>query len=299
MNNLEQEIPIFSIESLIHHDPAPEPKEFDLLRLEFLAKEMDHIWAPHRHHFYSLLLITEGYGSHDIDFTNYPLRPNRLFIIAPGQIHAFRQLEQIKGFMILFTDSFITISKSRNQMTSWPIFRLHQTCYLDMTALETARWVEEFPRLEKEALSQDEFSNDALFYSLGNMLIRASRQVRQLSPRKNVAGPDLLFGFQQLIEEKFSEARTPQEYASLLNITPNYLNALCKKRIGVSAGALIRERVVLEAKRLLAHSQLSVAEIGHKLNFDDNSYFGRYFKKYTRMTPDQFRRNNISAFPLL
>jgi AraC-like DNA-binding protein len=87
--------------------------------------------------------------------------------------------------------------------------------------------------------------------------------------------------------------KTPRDYAAKMNITPNYLNALCRKKSGKSAGELIRQRILLEAKRLLAHSTMSISEIAFQLGFEDNSYFGRYFRRYTRLTPGEFRQQQL------
>ena len=82
----------------------------------------------------------------------------------------------------------------------------------------------------------------------------------------------------------------PKDYASLLYITPNHLNALCKELLGESAGELIRKRIILEAKRLLVIKDYSIAEVAYELNFNDNSYFTKFFKKIEGMTPEDFRK---------
>ena len=74
-------------------------------------------------------------------------------------------------------------------------------------------------------------------------------------------------------------------------ITPNHLNSLCKEFLGHSAGEIIRDRVILEAKRLLVIKDYSVSEIAYDLNFNDNSYFTKFFKKAVGITPEEFRKN--------
>jgi len=288
MIDYNQQIPSYSIESLRSTDINADPKDFDFFRFEYFAKDIEHLRTPHRHHFYTFLLVTDGGGSHDIDFNTYELKPNRLFLIAPGQVHAWNILQSVKGFVVLFTDGFVALSKGRKLMTAWPLFRLDQPCYLDLESTETEKWIAELLFMESETKMPDDFSRDAIFYSIGSLLVRTSRLYLHLAPDKNTS-QDLLFTFQELIEQQFIIHRAPKDYAVQLNITPNHLNAICKKKSGKSAGELIRQRVLLEAKRLLAHTTLSVAEIAYKLNFDDNSYFGRYFKKYTGMTPETFR----------
>jgi AraC family transcriptional regulator, transcriptional activator of pobA len=100
--------------------------------------------------------------------------------------------------------------------------------------------------------------------------------------------------FQQLIDKHYTSIRLPKEYADLLYITPNHLNTLCHEMLGKSAGDIIRDRVILEAKRLLTSADLRISQISDQLNFKDNSYFNRFFKKYTGLTPDDFRKNMIN-----
>ncbi len=174
-------------------------------------------------------------------------------------------------------------------MSAWPLFRLNQPPYFDLVFDEFNYWHEEMLFMEKEYLLPDGYTRDSLFYSLSYLLVRASRlSSNDLSNADSAQ--DLLSAFQDLIEKNFLSLKMPKEYATRLNITPNYLNALCKKKSGKSAGELIRQRIVLEAKRLLAHTDLTVAEIAYKLKFEDNSYFGRFFRKYARISPANFRR---------
>jgi AraC-like DNA-binding protein len=102
----------------------------------------------------------------------------------------------------------------------------------------------------------------------------------------------LLTNFRRLIEQHFKTLRRPSEYAALLFITPNHLNALCQELMTRSAGEVIRDRILLEAKRLLTNADMTATQIAYELNFQDNSYFSRFFKKYVGVTPEHFRRVN-------
>lgn len=282
------QIPQYSIESL--QAAQPESKEFNFFRFEYFARDIEHLKKPHRHNFYSFIYVSSGTGNHMIDFKAYDLKPGRLFLISPGQVHRWGILKNVSGYVLLFNDSFMALSKGRKLMSAWPLFRSHQPNFLDLSAAERKSWIEEFLFIEDEVRQRDDFTRDALFYSVSSLLVRASRLVAMAGLKKNKTGiADLLFQFQELIEKKFQTLKTPREYAAIMNITPNYLNAVCKKKSGKSAGDLIRQRVLLEAKRLLAHTELSVAEIAFQLGFKDNSYFGRYFKKHTTKTPESFR----------
>ncbi len=100
----------------------------------------------------------------------------------------------------------------------------------------------------------------------------------------------LLKNYQNLIEQHYIDIKLPKDYAELLYITPNHLNAVCKDLIGLSAGELIRNRTLLEAKRMLVNPKLSISEISLKLNFSDNSYFTKFFKKAEGINPEEFRK---------
>ena len=287
----KNEIRAYTIESLRTTNATAEPRDFEIFRFEYFAQDIDHLKAPHRHSFFTFILVIGGEGSHDIDFTTYPLKENRLFLIAPDQVHAWKKLDRVKGYVVLFTEGFVALSKGRKIMANWPLFKPHQQCYFDLDTTEVKQWEEEFLFMENEFKANDTFSRDALFYSLGTLLVRASRLYLNQIANTLEAGQDMLFTFQELIEKHYMNKRTPKEYAALLHITPNHLNAMCKKKSGKSAGELIRQRVLLEVKRMLAHTRLSVAEVAFTLNFDDNSYFGRFFKKYVGLTPEMFRKN--------
>jgi AraC-like DNA-binding protein len=79
----------------------------------------------------------------------------------------------------------------------------------------------------------------------------------------------------------------------MLYVTPNHLNVLSRDMLGRSAGEIIRDRVLLEAKRLLTNAAMTSAQIADELNFQDNSYFNRFFKKYEGVTPEEFRRSHL------
>jgi AraC-like DNA-binding protein len=82
-----------------------------------------------------------------------------------------------------------------------------------------------------------------------------------------------------------------RDYAELLHLSPNHLNALCRRTLNKTASTLIHERAIVEAQRLLSHSALGVAQVAYELGFEDASYFVRYFHKYVGIiTPEAYRQ---------
>ena len=141
-----------------------------------------------------------------------------------------------------------------------------------------------------ENQQNNQFSNLKIGFYLMSLFIDIERSLEAVKIKTSDYQSVLLNNFQELIDQNFKNKKLPKEYAELLYITPNHLNALCKDILGNSAGELIRSRVVLEAKRLLVNKEISVTEIAYLLNFQDASYFVKFFKKYTEFTPEQFRK---------
>jgi AraC-like DNA-binding protein len=94
---------------------------------------------------------------------------------------------------------------------------------------------------------------------------------------------------EELIDQHYIELKQPHAYASLMNLSASYLNNLCKQMLGKTLSELIQERVILEAKRYFAYSDLTISQVSNKLSFTEASYFIRFFKKHTGVTPEQFR----------
>ncbi|MEO7310364.1 MAG: helix-turn-helix domain-containing protein [Chitinophagaceae bacterium] len=144
----------------------------------------------------------------------------------------------------------------------------------------------------EEFTGHEDFKNDMLRAYLLQLLIQSLRTMRPEG--ENPANRHhylLLRSFEKLVELHFSQKKLPKEYAEMLFVTPNHLNAMCSATVGKTACEIIRNRVVPAANRFLVNSQLHIAETACQLNFEDNAYFSRFFKKYTSSTPEAFRKS--------
>jgi YesN/AraC family two-component response regulator len=122
-------------------------------------------------------------------------------------------------------------------------------------------------------------------------------QQNQVPKQDQEATPDTtIIRFKQLIEDNFVSEKNVSAYAELLDINPSCLNELTKRITGITAGELIRNRVIDETKKLLYSSNLSGKEIAYDLGFDDPAYFSRFFKKYTSLTLKEFRDNSRKKY---
>lgn len=252
---------------------------------------------PHRHDdFYEILFLTQGEGIHTIDFQNYPVKPNTIFFLSPGQIHELYLSEDVKGYIFLFTSSFYHFNKTDPyKLFELPFFyNLNQETPPIYLENETEKQV--ITELFKNAIYENQQnltdSEEAIRALLDLILIQCKR-IYPLSKIEEKAnkGKILVKRFKQLIEEKSQENLSVKDYASLLAITPNYLSETVKSVTGRTSTDLINDRMILEIKRLLTHTDLGISEIAYQLNFSDQSYFSKYFKKLTSQSPLAFRNS--------
>ncbi|MEV4883035.1 helix-turn-helix domain-containing protein [Chitinophaga ginsengisegetis] len=285
-------IPTYDICSLAMGKPASE----DILVARFsdyLAAHRD-IHFPHRHSFYHLAFFTAGGGSHTIDFEKFPVKPGQLYFMVPGQVHSWFFSGEIEGYVMNVSAGFFNaFLQDADYVERFPFFSgvsAEGVVQLPKAAIPVV--TAQFEGMLKEIKGEQAYSQDMLRLQVLGMFIAVSRASRQGESRQELPhNYVLLRNFRKLVEQHYMQLRLPKEYAALLYVTPNYLNAFCRHMLGKSAGEIIRDRVLLEAKRLLINADMSIAAIAYQLNFADNSYFTKFFKKYAGTTPEEFRKN--------
>lgn len=260
---------------------------------DYLAAHKD-IHFPHRHSFYHLAFFTSGEGSHTIDFERFPVKPGQLYFMIPGQVHSWFFAGEIEGYVMNVSPGFFNaFLQDSGYVERFPFFSgvsAEGVVQLPKTAVSVIAGL--FDTMLQETAEEQAYNLDLLRLLVLEMFIKVARasrqgQAKQEPPHNYV----LLRNFRKLVEQHYMQLRLPKEYAALLYVTPNYLNAFCRHMLGKSAGEIIRNRVLLEAKRLLINADMSIAAIAYQLNFADNSYFTKFFKKYAGVTPEEFRKN--------
>lgn len=290
---MKKAFPVYDICALSDHQHE------DLLVSRFAPYLQKHqnLSLPHKHTFYHVVLFTQGGGSHAIDFKSFAVKPYQIYFMAPGQVHRWNFDGPVDGYIINFSASFFQSFLLRpDYLDSFPFFsgnvddeviNLHEASQQPITGL--------FEQLITESSETGKLSMDLIRAQMLQLFILVARQSAN---NNHISTPNynytLLQSFRKLADKNFATMRLPKDYAALLYITPNHLNALCNDMLGKSAGEVIRDRVILEAKRFLVNLDLTITNIAGKLNFADNSYFTKFFKKYTGQTPEDFRKNTLS-----
>ncbi|NTS42964.1 helix-turn-helix domain-containing protein [Flavisolibacter sp. BT320] len=259
----------------------------------YLAKHYRHLHRPHRHSFFHLVLFTKGAGWHTIDFEKFDVVPYQVYFMRPGQVHSWHFEGEVDGYIVHFNEElFAAFLQNGHYLERFSFFQgtaANSICQLPEESHVAAAAI--FETILQEIEAGEEQNLDMIRLKLLEFFIRVERlcggKVKANVPLQKLT---VLRGFQNLIDKHFRELKLPKDYAELLYVTPNHLNALCQDLLGRPAGDLIRDRVLLEAKRLLTNADMTVAEIAYDLNFGDNSYFSRFFKKNVGVTPEGFRK---------
>lgn len=245
----------------------------------------------HGHSFYHLVLFTGGGGGHTIDFRNFRVQKGQAYFMAPGQVHSWSFEGSMEGYVINFSEDFFRPLLADEQYLDR--FRFWDNGG-DNTVRFSGKLLQEAIMLMEQILleyrHEKAFSTDRLRLLLLSFFILAARAGKR-EEHETTALPRqaLLHRFRTLLNEHYRRYKLPRDYAMMLHVTPNYLNALCRELLGKPAGELIRERVLLEARRLLVNSGGQIAETAYELGFSDNSYFSKFFRKYTGITPEVFK----------
>jgi AraC-like DNA-binding protein len=274
-------------------------KQDDIIVSRF-APYLDHhtnLSAAHGHTFYHLVLFTDGAGSHTIDFENFPVKPWQIYFMMPGQVHSWSFEGFTDGYIINFSPSFFqSFLLNPIYPESFSFFSGDiKSAVIDLPDDLHKKIKALFEDIIAEAERQAGYGNDMLRVLMVQLFILVERLCDGTVDKGVVSyNQTLLRNFQKLIEKHFTRLKLPKDYADLLYITPNHLNAICKDLLGIQAGELIRNRTILEAKRLLTNPKLNITEIAFNLNFNDNSYFTKFFKKVEGLTPEEFRKNILN-----
>lgn len=249
---------------------------------------------PHRHDFYQIMWVRAGSGFHIIDSIRYEVSKNSLFFLSPGQMHTLELSEDTVGYTVSFSAEFFSFKMhNRQSLSEIPVYdfeNLNSALYLDEQQADLLHPV--MQAIIEEYANEEVGYEEVVWSYLRVFLLKSSRLIAR-APAIDAASRSLLLSrrFKSLLEKNFRSTDDPEQYARQLKVTERALNEAIRHTLGYTAAQLIRERIMLEAKRLLLHSEISVAEVADRLGFDDPAYFSRCFKKHTSRSPLEFRQS--------
>lgn len=251
---------------------------------------------PHRLSFYDILLVTRGRGALWLDDRRLAVSPGVVLFTTPGEVRRWR-VRGLDGLCLFFTGSFIE-EFFRDPLFLYRLRFFHQPAGPHRLLLPRGAATDLRRRLESMAGEIRRLGPDTehlLRARLYEVLMMLNRRL-DARPGGSVPGADhpTVFRFRQLIEERFARERSCAGYARALSVSPGHLNALAHRFLGRSAKAVILDRVLVEARRLLRYTDQPAKQVAWALGFADPAYFARYFRRQTGRSPLEYRAEGRS-----
>ena len=287
----KQSLPLYTINTL--QNEVQSQRDFGADHFAHYREEHQNLHFPHKHSFYHLVYFSKGSGSHSIDFVQFPVEAGQIYFMIPGQVHSWEFEDAADGYIVNFSEQYMQALVANPRYLDQFVFfsGIAAEQVINIPAAHRQQVEQVLETIVTEGNSKKEGKDDFARAALVQLLILVNRHAgKETETQQANYNSVILRNFQRLIEQHYKEKKLTKDYAAMLYITPNHLNALSKDMTGRSAGELIRDRVLLEAKRLLVNAKMSIAEIADELAFADNSYFSKFFKKYTGVTPEVFRK---------
>lgn len=256
-----------------------------------LLDQHDMVQELHRHNFFYILIIKKGSGRHAIDFTHYEIQDHTVFVMRPGQVHDLNLKVKSTGYLIQFKTDFLY---SHNSVSQSHLTKLIQ---YNTYRLEP----EGFTKIEnivsnalKEYTEKEKGYQEVLKANLSIFLIELLRQ-RQEKVAPPVASTsykqEKLEQFLELVEANITTHKQVSQYTDLLHLSSYQLSTITKSLLTKTPSEIINDYIILEAKRQLLATSNQVSQIAYNLGYEDPSYFTRFFKKHTTVSPETFRQN--------
>ncbi len=254
-----------------------------------------HTTNPHRTNFYRIIWFQEGNPTHFVDFEKIDIQSPSLLFINKDRIHKFDKDINHDGKVLIFTDDFIfRTEQDQTFIQNSHIFNSLEQPFLLNVVDEKLEIL--FNAIETELENKYQpFKKETLYHLLNSILYTAERFANSKFQTSQYlsANASLVNSFLKMLEQHYKQRFTIEKYAELLNITTSKLNIIIQNAKGKTGKQVVTERILLEAKRLLVHSEMTVKEIGFYLGFDEPTNFVKFFQTNAKQTPTSFQKANL------
>jgi len=292
-------LPLFHL----YGDP-PDDQAFDFIHVETISSRSSiHDWTirAHRHrNLFQILVISRGGGEMTFETQVIPFEAPSAIIVPATIAHGFRFRPDVtEGWVLTFTED---VARGLGERSGEAISALRALAADPVVPLSGDAEVERVGRLCADLHEERFLARTGYRFAMRGYLALIAIAVARLAASRARTGAATLIpadptvdALRYLVEEHFRHERRLAFYAGKLAMTPDRLNDHVKRAAGVTAGHLIRQRVLTEAKRQLVFTNQPIHEIAYDLTFADPSHFARFFRKQTGITPQAFRDRGDSA----
>jgi AraC family transcriptional regulator, transcriptional activator of pobA len=289
----EPALPLFHL----YGDP-PDGRAFDFIHVETIGSRASlHDWTilAHRHrNLFQILLIERGGGEMVHETATRPFEAPAAILVAPTVAHGFRfRPHETEGWVVSFTED---VTEALGEQSDAALARLRVLAADPIVPLGDAAETRRLAALCDDLYEEHGLAREGFRLAMRGLLALIAIGVARLAASRARSGTVTLVpadatleALRRLIEEHFRRQRHVGFYAQRLAMTADRLNDHLKRAAEITAGHLIRQRLLTEAKRALVFTNQPIHEIAYDLAFADPSHFARFFRKNTGTTPQAFR----------
>lgn len=257
----------------------------------YYERNKSHALKAHRHSFYQLIWFRNA-GRHYIDYKVIEHPKNVIFFINKNQIHYFCPDSSNEGYLYHFNDFFLEkFNVDLVKRFSYSIFNEMGNSFVSLSDEDIIKLDTVTSFIKEELEMRDHFYKEQVFYFFQAILSQNERLKKKQDAFDIDANADyhIAFSFKRFIYENMDSFLSLEEYCSKLNTNSKKLTAVCKKYLMGTPAKIIQQLKILEAKRMLANRKTTIQEVAYTTGFDQPTYFTKYFKKATGVTPKEFQ----------
>ncbi len=247
---------------------------------------------PHSHNFYCVSFLYDGEIRHFTDMESHLISAPAILLIGKEQVHIHSNGEDNKMINLCFSEDFVSLHNSNFIANAWDEF--FENIFIPLTITEAEEIKTYFKLAFNEFSKKSHLKNNVILCNILSILFSLFKSFQQSKELKRNTGDsiELYYEFKKLIRSDFRRNFNVNFYANKLNVTTDLLNKSIREHTNLSPKQLISNLRLTEAKRLLFWTQKTVKEIAYELGFESDSYFNRFFKKHTGLTPFHFKKIN-------
>jgi AraC family transcriptional regulator, transcriptional activator of pobA len=272
--------------------PVNAQEGLHIAALEERSKARGDRHRPHRHDFYQIFWITRGERLFSIDFDRFPVQAPSFVFVPPGAVHTFGTLESTSGYMLSFQQGFLEAQgHTIDLFQDCPAFDpAHFRAVLQVTPPVEERVTHGVEQIFAEFSTKQHGYQTATAALLRLLFVEISRALSNhvVSSSFQKYSP-LTARFLRRLHFRPYQIASASEVSRFLGVSRSWLNQLVRKETGKNLTEHLQGRLILESKRLLAHSDLNISQIAYQLGFEDASYFTRLFRQIAQTSPSEFR----------
>jgi AraC family transcriptional regulator, transcriptional activator of pobA len=280
------------------HDFKKSSQETMSFRFIPLNQRSDYDFTKaHRHSYYEIFLFSKGGGYHEIDFNAHNITDASIHFVTPGQVHKVRRAPDSFGAILLFSDDFYHLgAKADLPLHDYPFLNTHSegSPIVQLQEEQFNELLSISQIMGKEKANSDPVGLEVIRTYLHIFLLKCHQYHSHQKTHRQPEGLALFHRFKALLEKAYNKEHLSSYYSGELLVSNKKLNEVCKTFAGTTPNNIIKNRLVLEAKRRLLHSDNNVKEIGYQLGFEDPAYFNRFFRKHVEMSAISFKKRFIN-----